>query len=166
MDNSVRLIKAADPLPAGLDDLAIEATAAGIRNVGTLIQQWESGDNRFNREGEALIIAVASGRVQSDFASQSGVAAVGVGGLSQCPDVPGALRVRRFYVATAWRRRGIARAIALRLISTGFAHTETLTCNARASAAAPPFWEHLGFEPTDRPGITHVLHRAQASDGA
>ena len=130
-----------------LEPLATEAAHRGIRNVGTLRSDWASGAQRFDGVGEQLLLAWSSGVV------------VGVGGLTVCPHVPGARRVRRFYVAEAARRRGVARALAERLLTIGFEHTEVITCNARASAAAPPFWESLGFEPVDVDGITHMLHR-------
>jgi len=31
--------------------------------------------------------------------------------------------------------------------------------NAQASESAAPFWEGLGFQRTDHPGITHILKR-------
>ena len=55
------------------------------------------------------------------------------------------------------RRHGIARDLATRLIDSAAHHTSMVTCNARASAAAPPFWESLGFTPVATDGITHVL---------
>jgi aminoglycoside phosphotransferase (APT) family kinase protein/GNAT superfamily N-acetyltransferase len=134
-------------LPEGLTPLAADAEREGIRNVSALVAHWVEGTTRFDRPGERLLVAVAGGDV------------VGVGGLTRCPDVDGALRVRRFYVSPAWRRRGVAAALATQLIDHGFAHVELITCNARASAAAGPFWEHLGFEPVPIEGITHVLRR-------
>jgi hypothetical protein len=38
-----------------------------------------------------------------------------------------------------------------------------ITCNAQASAAAPRFWEAMGFEPVDDADITHVLRRPAPS---
>ena len=55
-------------------------------------------------------------------------------------------------------QRSTASAIAEELIATGHAYSDLLTCNARASAAAGPFWESVGFLPVDTHGITHV-HR-------
>ncbi len=126
----------------------VEAAAAeGVRNMALLVTRWEDGSERFNRPGEQLLAARGNGREW-----------IGVGGVSWCPDVPGALRVRRFYVHPSWRRHGVARALATWLMDHAAAHTDTITCNALASAAAPPFWEAMGFVPTDCPGITHVRH--------
>lgn len=129
-----------------LADLAAEADAHGIRNVTTLVACWEDGSERYERQGESMLVVVDG----------TGKNVIGVGGMALCPHVGGALRVRRFYVAISSRRQGVARVLAERLIAQGFAFTPTLTCNARASAAAPPFWEAMGFHRVDIPGITHM----------
>lgn len=142
------VVAADDDLVALLEPLAVEAASAGIGNVRTLIDQWRGNRQRFDGPGEALLVARLDGDV------------VGVGGLTRCPNVDGARRVRRFYVSTSARRRGIAAAIARPLLTLGFAHTDTITCNAAASAAAPPFWESLGFQPVEGiEGVTHLRHR-------
>lgn len=134
-------------MPDGLQLLAAEARDDGISNVQALIATWGTGTARFDGPGEALLVAVDDGVGEL----------IGVGGLSACPHLHGALRMRRFYVATAWRRHGVATALATALLSSGFDHVDTITCNARASAAAVSFWEALGFEPTTAEGFTHVL---------
>ena len=146
------IVPARTMLPDGVGPLAAEAEREGVRIVATVVERWRDGSERFDRPGEALLVAVADGEV------------VAIGGLSECPDVAGALRMRRFYVAPAWRRRGVGRAIADELLGGERARAVTITCNARASAAAPPFWESLGFVPVDRVGITHIRrHRAGRS---
>lgn len=136
-------------MPDCLQALAAEAIAAGVMNVGALMTEWAAGTLRFDGDGEQLLLAVADGE-----------RVIGVGGLTVCPDVVGALRVRRFYVASDWRRRGVGAEIARRLVVHGLAHADMLSCNAQASDAAPQFWESLGFERTDRAGVTHVLVRS------
>lgn len=113
-----------------------------------LIQRWLDGTERYDRPGESVLAATSGDEV------------VGIGGLTRCPHVDGALRVRRFYVLPGWRRRGVARALAAQLVDHGFRHAETITCNARASAAAPRFWESVDFVPTSAiEGVTHWRHR-------
>lgn len=133
-------------MPDGLMDLASEADRDGVRNVTTLIAKWVDGSERYDGPGESLRIARSSddGRV------------IGVGGRARCPDVQGAIRLRRFYVAVDWRRRGVARALAEELMSEAGRYTDRLTCNAKASAAAALFWESMGFVPVDAMGITHI----------
>jgi GNAT superfamily N-acetyltransferase len=134
-------------LPSGLDRLRAEAEAEAIRNVPTLVDRWLDGSERYDRDGERVLAAIAADEV------------VGIGALSRCPTVPDALRVRRFYVSPAWRRRGVARRLATTLLASGFDHAETITCNAGASDAAAPFWERMGFARTDITGVTHVRRR-------
>lgn len=136
-------------MPDGLRPLAIEAGEIGIFDVDSLITAWIAGTVRFDGPGEALLVAV------DDVAGTL----IGVGGLTACPHLDGALRVRCFYVATARRRQGIATALASALLSSAFDHADTITCNALASATAAPFWEALGFEPTNAAGFTHVPRR-------
>jgi len=139
------VVEAAAPLlPHGLAVLAEGADAEGIAIVSAVITRWADGTQRYDQSGESLLVA------------RSDQTVVGVGGLTRCPHVPGAMRVRRFYVAAEWRRLGVARLLAERLIDQGFQHSNTLTCNARASAAAPPFWENMGFRPVATEGITHT----------
>src|SRR5690606_23406646 len=87
-------------LDGGLPRLIEEAELEGIRNVRAVVDRWADGTERFDQPGEMVLVAVGGGEP------------IGVGGLTRCPDVPGALRVRRFYVSPGWRRRGVARALA------------------------------------------------------
>ncbi|MDE0805665.1 MAG: GNAT family N-acetyltransferase [Acidimicrobiales bacterium] len=144
------VVPAAPFLPDSVAPLADHAELEGIRIVSTVLERWEDGSERFLGRGEAILVAVAGDEV------------VGIGGRSQCPHVPGALRMRRFYVAPGWRRYGVGRSLARQLIEAGHAHTDLLTCNARASSAASPFWESLGFVRAEVEGITHVHRTADA----
>ncbi len=132
-------------MPEGLAALAEDALREGVRNVSMLISRWVDGSETYQLPGENLLVAI----------DPTDASVVGVGGLSVCPDVPGALRVRRFYVAHDWRRRGVARALAEQIMADGARSTELLTCNAAASDAARPFWESMGFVPSTVAGITH-----------
>ena len=150
---AVRVRSATEFLPGALTALAEQADAERIRVVRAVIDRWESGEERYDRSGEQLLVAVTDDGV------------VGVGGLTICPTVPGALRVRRFYVHPAWRRRGVAAAITSALLASWPREVSVITCNAQASAAAPRFWEAMGFEPVDDANITHVLRRPAPSMG-
>lgn len=147
VSRSFSVVPAGALLPAGVAALTTAAEQEGIGIVSTVLERWCDGTERFQDEGEAILAATADEEV------------IGIGALSQCPDVPGALRVRRFYVAPAWRRCGVARALATELLTVGLEHTDVITCNARASAAAAPFWEIMGFVPVSTHGITHIHRR-------
>lgn len=139
------IIKLSPDQPLQLDQLLQAATVEGVRNMAILAEQWATGANRFQRTGEAL------------FGSMMDGALMAVGGISVEPHHPAGLRVRRFYVHPDQRRLGLGRAVAQAVIAHGLTTTSTITCNARASAAAAPFWESLGFTPVEHPSWTHLL---------
>ena len=66
------------------------------------------GKNLFNGVGERLLLA----NVNEEF--------VGIGGLLRCKDIPGALRVSRFYVLPDWRNKGVATTIAQEVLKDAF----------------------------------------------
>ena len=87
-------------LPAGFDALREEARAEGYLFVERLAADWEAGRMRFGDNGETLLAARVAGVL------------AGFGGLTIEPILPGALRVRRFYVRARFRRAGIGRTLA------------------------------------------------------
>jgi GNAT superfamily N-acetyltransferase len=139
----IRLERVVDALPARFEAMRIEARAEGFGMLDTLAAEWSSGAMRFDRPGEMLLAAHVDD------------ALAGIGGLTQEPAIPGALRVRRFYVALTYRRHGVGRALADALLRQATA--KTVTCNAAAGSEA--FWEALGFVPSRRDGRTHLLAR-------
>ena len=137
-------------LPNDIRILRAEADGGGIRNMALLVDEWASGMQRFNRPGEAL------------FAAFDGDALAGAGGVTGEPHTSvHAMRMRRLYVLQIHRRRGVGRLLAKNMIRHGFESAPLLTCNARATPAAAPFWESLGFRPVTAPNRTHELRRAE-----
>ncbi len=134
MDHSPELV--------ALADLAL---MEGVKNVSMLAEDFKT--KRISLDDGALILG-----------AWQGTKLIGIGGRTWCPNVKGALRMRRFFVAPEARRQGIARVIAQMLLTDAEKHCELVTCNARASDAAPLFWEALGFDRSDLDGITHALH--------
>ena len=131
-------------LPAGFEMLRAEALAEGFRQVERLAADWASRTTRFDREGEVLLAARSNGVL------------AGIGGLTIDPVVPGALRMRRFYVRPRFRRCGVGRQRATALLEQRGQTGRLVTVNA--AAASMQFWEALGFEPDMREGHTHVLN--------
>lgn len=134
----------ASALPDGIDALRAEAAAEGYDHIETLWNEWQDGRNRFTRPGEMLLAARVNG------------ALAGVGGVTADFIDRDALRMRRFYVRPAFRRMGVARALALAVLAevrplgrTIYLHTE--------SAEGLAFWEAMGFSPVEREKTTHVL---------
>lgn len=133
-----------DRLPQEIADLESEARQEGYRHVARLIDEWSSGDNRFEHHGERLLGAYADD------------ALVGIGGMTVDPAMSGALRMRRFYVRPAMRGRGIGRMLALALLDHAWSCCSIVTVHAGNDGAAR-FWESLGFQPDGRDGHSHVL---------
>jgi GNAT superfamily N-acetyltransferase len=141
----IQLERVSDTLPAGLDELRAEAHTQGYRMLDTLATEWAGGANRFNRPGEVL------------FAAYFDDVLAGIGGLTLEPAIPNALRMRRFYVRTAYRRSGVGRTLAATLLGEPRRSRRTVTANA--AAGSEEFWEALGFVPDRRDGRTHILNR-------
>jgi GNAT superfamily N-acetyltransferase len=133
-------------LPPDIRRLREEADRDGVRNMGLLIDEWESGAERFDAAGEAL------------FGAFDGDTLIGVGGVTIERDAD-AMRMRRLYVLRNWRKRGAGRALAQMMIAKGLESADFLTCNARATPAAAKFWEAMGFTPVVAPGWTHIFTR-------
>lgn len=138
------IVRIINELPIGIETLAPLAEAEGVNNLRLLLDGWRAGE-WFDGDGEALFAAFAAGEL------------VGIGGVTPCSHLNGAERVRRFYVAPDFRRTGVGRTLATAAMQHGLRYTRTLTCNARASTAAAPFWEAMGFEPVQATGYTHLF---------
>jgi GNAT superfamily N-acetyltransferase len=141
-----KLERIAGELPTGFDALRAEARGEGYRHLDRLAEEWTSGKMCFDRDGEAL------------FAARIGADLAGIGGLTIDPVLPGALRMRRFYVRKSFRRSGIGRAIAQNLLTQAHASGRSVTVNGAAGSEA--FWGSLGFVSDRNDGHTHVLRRA------
>ena len=142
-DDPLELERVLDALPVGFDALRADALAEGFRQVERLAADWEAGRTRFDRDSEALLAARLNG------------ALVGIGGLTIEPVVPGALRMRRFYVRPAFRRIGVGRRLVAALLA-GVDGDRSIMVNAAPASTA--FWERLGFDPDRRDGHTHILN--------
>ena len=84
----VRLEPVVEALPAEFDQLRAESSAEGHRFLDRLANDWASGVMRFDRPGEMLLAAYSDDDML-----------VGVGGITVDPEVPEALRMRRFISA-------------------------------------------------------------------
>jgi GNAT superfamily N-acetyltransferase len=142
--NQVTVVDARPLMPSGVQELHKASRSEGIANISNLVRQWNDGTVRFDGDGETLLVAQVRG------------VNVGVGGLLQCKDVLGALRVSRFYVLPAWRRHGVGSVLAMEVIRRSEWFTDRVTCNAMALDVAEHFWESLGFVPVKLAGVTHI----------
>lgn len=131
-------------LPAGLKDLVAESRAEGYEFLERLVREWNSGGNRFDRDGEALFSAWIAGRL------------VGVCGVNCDPYLndAGVARLRHLYVAGDVRRRGIGHNLVAR--SLGHARGRFRRVRLRTHAASA-FYESLGFLKSCEENATHEL---------
>jgi ribosomal protein S18 acetylase RimI-like enzyme len=117
-----------------LDELASDADAIGCRMVSRLIEEWNDGINRFDQPGERVYCAVSAGRIY------------GMCGLNRDPFAgdPSIARVRRLYVDSTFRRRGIASQLLRQLMDD--ARVDFRALHLRTfDPIAIAFYEALGF---------------------
>jgi GNAT superfamily N-acetyltransferase len=148
-DATVRIVQVVENLPPGFETLRDEARAEGYRMLDRLATDWDTGALRFNRPGEALLVAYIGGTL------------AGVGGITVDPDTPGALRMRRFYVHPSSRRDGIGRKLVQAILATVPGSAGVITVNA--AGGSEPFWEALGFSPKAGESHTHVLRQSETA---
>jgi len=141
-------------LPAEVAGLVVEGERAGYRFVRRLLDDWHSGQNRFDREGEAL------------FGTRVGPALVGVCGLNVDPHAgdAGIGRVRHLYVLEAWRGHGAGRRLVERVLAAARPRFRELWLRTD-SAAAAAFYERLGFRAISHSSATHCWQFGDAHGG-
>lgn len=142
------------PTPPPIEVLIPESQRSDAFFVERTKTEWESGANRFDRDGERFFIAMLNDDV------------VGMCGLNIDPflDDPSVGRVRHVYVAQRVRRRGIGRdlvAACLDAASGTFSRVELRTFDPGAGR----FYESVGFTTTDARAATHVVSVADSRAG-
>jgi GNAT superfamily N-acetyltransferase len=130
-------------LPPDLVTMREEARAENHRFLERLVSDWASGSTMFDGDGEALLAAWLDDVM------------AGIGGITLDPVVSGALRMRRFYVRSIFRGRGIGRALVGSLLEQPRRAGQVVFVNEGEGSGA--FWEALGFVVDRRDGHTHVL---------
>jgi GNAT superfamily N-acetyltransferase len=132
---------------AGMESLRAEARNEGYDFIETLIQEWESGTNRFQGPGEILCGHLDGGLL------------VAVGGLTcdpfACRSDMG--RIRRIYVRPAWRNQGVGRALVAALVQAARRYFRCVRLRAENEGAAR-LYESMDFVPIASPDATHILH--------
>jgi GNAT superfamily N-acetyltransferase len=135
-------------LPEGFDRLRAEAADEGFNNIETLWRKWQDSTNRFMRPGEMLVVATTDDEL------------VGIGGITQDFVDAAWLRMRRFYVRPAYRRRGVGRATARAVLDHALPLDRQIALYAAGSQAAA-FWPQLGFVQIERENTSHVFQGHQ-----
>ncbi|MBD3922960.1 GNAT family N-acetyltransferase [Paenibacillus sp. PR3] len=122
-----------------LDILLAESKSQGYRFIQKLIDEYESGDNQFNKQGESLYVAIIDGTV------------VGVGGLNIDPylgrvDIG---RVRHLYVRQDYRCHKVGTNLLEAIIEGAKKHFYIITLYTD-NPAADQLYTKNGFEKTDQ----------------
>lgn len=144
---SARIVRVADNLPGAFETLRSEAELEGVRNMTRLQADWHSGKQRFVSP-EGLFAAF----VENELAGVGGV-------VTEQNTEAHAMRMSRLFVRPAFRRQGIGRALATAMIDHAADQVPILTVNAKASDAAAPFWQSLGFQAVSHDKYTHTFIR-------
>lgn len=131
-------------LPDHFDQFLSEAASEGFDNMSVLQDEWRDGFNRFERPGEILALATIDGEM------------AGIGGITQDFVDSSWLRMRRFYVRPAYRRRGVGRKIALHVLEHARPFNRQIALYA-GGPEAEAFWPTLGFGLIQRENTTHVF---------
>jgi GNAT superfamily N-acetyltransferase len=133
------------PIP-GIERLQQEASDGGYDFIETLVEDWASGTNRFDAPGETLCGCLDQGLL------------VAVGGLNCDPFAgrPDMGRIRRVYVRSAWRNRGIGGALVVALVDHARTHFSCVRLRAE-NAPAARLYESMGFVPIESPDASHIL---------
>jgi GNAT superfamily N-acetyltransferase len=131
---------------AGMDILRAEARNEGYRFIETLLEEWATAKNRFEASGEILC----------GYLDQRQL--VAVGGLTRDPFAgdPDTGRIRRVYVRSAWRNKGIGRALVTTLVDHARLNFHRVRLRA-VSGPAVRLYEEIGFSAIDDPNATHIL---------
>ena len=114
--------------------LVAESERAGLQLVRRLADEWASGQNRFDRPGEALFAALVDGRL------------IGVCGLNVDPytAAPRVGRVRHLYVLSDDRRVGVGRQLVQEVIEAARGPFDTLRLRTHNPEAAR-LYERMRF---------------------
>lgn len=135
----------------GIESLRAEASNEGYDFVETLVEEWASGENRFEKKGEVLMACFEEHpRKQPQLVAVGGVT---IDPFLQSPEIG---RIRRVYVRAAWRNQGIGALLVKTLIAASAKNFRAVRLRAENCDAAR-LYERLGFSPIENKSATHLL---------
>ncbi|QED46682.1 GNAT family N-acetyltransferase [Cytobacillus dafuensis] len=132
-----------------LINLVKESKEEGFNFLERLMNEYKSGTNTFNKNGESLY----------GVFSKAGVL-VAVGGLNIDPfsKRKNIGRLRRFYVAKKYRRKGLGKLLLNRIIYDAEKHFQVIVLRTNTEQA-DKFYTSLGFTKKEKfSGSTHFLN--------
>jgi GNAT superfamily N-acetyltransferase len=128
--------------------LVIESQNDGFQFLNRLVRDYENGTNMFDKPGEALF---------GVFDKRNELIAIGGINIDPFTKEDNIGRLRRFYVAKTYRRKGIGRMLVKQILDTAIINFQTIVLHTDTEQA-DKFYQSLGFKKTDRyPKSTHYL---------
>ena len=119
------------------------AKKEGYNLINRLVTEYDSGENKFDREGEQLI-----GFVMDDMI-------VALCGLNIEPTNIQYGRIKRLYVLPAYRNQGIGTELVNHLIEYARHYYKGVVVNI-GNLSVNYFYESIGFNSVDNPSFTHL----------
>lgn len=126
-----------------LSNLLQVSEADGYVQIRWLMTDWESGRNRFDKQGECFYVAL-------DDQDQ----VIAVCGLNDNGNGYG--RLRRLYVDPKYRKQGIGKKLSQACIDHGLQTFENIVVNAGGEMAVR-FYENWGWHRIEGERVTHSL---------
>lgn len=137
------VISRMEDLPPGFEALRAASISQGFAFLDRLVERWRAGV--YDDDADACVLAA--------FADEE-LAAIGAQTYDEYDPHPAHRRLRHFYVADRWRRRGVGRMLAGALTAEALRLAPRLHLRAtRPDSIA--FWDALGFQRVDRADRTH-----------
>lgn len=143
--SAVKIFKV-DSLPTGFEELLASASNEGFEFLAKMKEAWESGSNKFNKQGEFFLAAFMDGKL------------AGVGGRNIDPHIENGLvgRVRHLYVSPSFRKQGVGKALVSEILKE--AEDFFMTMRLRTDdAGASEFYKKLGFTEATKEHQTHFI---------
>lgn len=133
-ENTAMIIPILDLMKESIDHLVVASENEGFNFLRRLVNDWKSGKNRFNQEGEGLYKLV-----QGDLV-------IGLGGINRDPynSNVGSGRLRRLYILPKFRKQGFG----YQLVQVIIAHHRTYFSGVTLKTDNPEaarFYEKKGF---------------------
>jgi N-acetylglutamate synthase-like GNAT family acetyltransferase len=137
-------VKQLHSLPNDLADLEADSVAQGFSMLRRLREDWEQGENSFDRAGELLLGAFAGRRL------------IGIGGLNIDPFAgdPEIGRLRHLYVLAAHRRSSVGGELVRQLLAHARDHFRVVRL---WTGKASDFYVAMGFAEVEEAKATHRM---------
>lgn len=126
-------------LPSDIQSLIAESKSDGFYFLVRLKDDFESGENQFDKHGETLVAVRRNG------------ALIAIGGLN---NQNGVARLRRFYVSKNSRRLGVGRALLSFLEDYACLYFSKVTLYTDTSNASQ-FYEDCGYKRVNEHHVSH-----------